>query len=127
MRHCVGLHVEVVIVARFVNANSPQNDRRMVPVTSNHAADVIDGDGLPWFVADVLPAGDFFEDEQAEFVAGIEEIWRLRVMGSSHNVALELPLQNISIATLTAGTHRLSHKREGLMPVQSAELDHLAI
>jgi len=43
----------------------------MIPVAADHAADVINGDQLPGLVADVLPAGNLFEDEKADFVASI--------------------------------------------------------
>jgi hypothetical protein len=32
----------------------------MIPVAANHAADIVDGNVLPGFIADVLPAGNFF-------------------------------------------------------------------
>jgi hypothetical protein len=70
----VGAGVEVMVVARLVDANAPQHDGGMIPVAANHAADVVDGDVLPGLVADVLPARDFFQHEEAEFVAGIEEM-----------------------------------------------------
>ena len=84
----VGAHVEIVIVERLVDAHAPENDAGMIPVAANHAAHVIDGDQLPGFIADVLPAGDFFEDQKAEFVAGIEEMARLRVVRGADDIAL---------------------------------------
>ena len=74
MGQLVGACVEVVIVLRLVDAHAPQNDGRMVPVAPDHLAHVANGDVLPRLVADVLPAGDLFEHQQAEFVAGIEEV-----------------------------------------------------
>ena len=38
-------------------------------------------------IADVLPAGNFFQDEQADFVAGIEEMAGLRIVRGADDVA----------------------------------------
>ena len=70
----VGFDVEVVVIARLVDAHTPQDDRRMIPVAANHAADVVDRDLLPLFIANMLPAGDFLEDQQAELVTSVEKI-----------------------------------------------------
>ena len=67
----VGAGVEVVVVGAFIDADTPKDDRGVVPIAANHAANVVDCDVLPGEVADVLPAWDFFEDEKADFVAGI--------------------------------------------------------
>ena len=83
-----------MIVFGFVDAYSPQDDRRMVPVATNHAPNVIDGDVLPGLVPDVLPARDLFQDQKADFVAGVKEMARLRIMRSTGDVALELVPQD---------------------------------
>src|SRR5208283_895133 len=99
----------------------------MVPVATDHAPDIVDGDLLPRFVTNVLPTGDFLEHEQAQFVAGVEKVTRLRIMRSADNVALELSAQNLRIAALGAAGHRLPDEGKRLVTVQSAELDDLAI
>src|SRR5216683_5876522 len=99
----------------------------MVPIATNHATDIVDSDVLPGNVADVLPAGDLFENEQAQFVAGVEEVPRLRIVRRTDDVALEAVAQNLRVAALHAGGHRLSNKRECLMAVESAQLDDLAV
>lgn len=76
----VGAGVEVVVVFRLVDAYAPHDDGRMVPVAADHAADVIDGDLLPRFIADMLPAGHLFEYQEADLVAAIEKMTRLRIM-----------------------------------------------
>ena len=63
--HSVGAGVKIVVVQRFVDAHAPQDDAGMVPVTPNHAADVIDGNQLPGLITNVLPAGNFFQNEKA--------------------------------------------------------------
>ena len=92
----VGAHVKIVIVLRLVDAHAPENDGGMVPVAADHSADIVDGNQLPWLVANVLPAGNLFQNEQADFVAGIEEVARLRVVRGADDVALELVAQNMA-------------------------------
>ena len=65
--HRVGANIEIVVVFGLVDAHTPQNDGRMVPVAANHAAHVVDGDQFPGLVADVLPSGNFLQHEQARF------------------------------------------------------------
>ena len=61
----------------------------MVPVAADHFADIADRDVLPGLVADVLPAGNFLEHQQAQLVAGVEELDRLRVVRGAHDVAVQ--------------------------------------
>ena len=42
MRQRVGSHVEVMIVRRLVDPNSPKHDRRMIPVPPNHPTHIVD-------------------------------------------------------------------------------------
>ena len=102
MRERVGARVEIVIVSRFVDAHAPQDDGGMVPVAADHAADIVDGDILPGFVSDVLPAGNLFENEQADLVAGIKKMTRLRIVRCADDVALELVAQDLCVAALGA-------------------------
>ena len=84
----VGARIKIVVVLRFVDAHAPQNDGGMIPVAADHPPHVAHRQILPGFVADVLPAGDLFEDQQAEFVAGVQEVGRLRIVRGAHDVAL---------------------------------------
>src|ERR1700722_9556211 len=95
----------------------------MVPVAANHAAHIIHGNVLPWLVADVLPAGDLFKHQQTDLVAGVEEVARLRVMGSADDVAVEILAQNDGVTPLHPAGHGLTHPWKGLMAVQAAQLD----
>src|ERR1700716_1469411 len=52
---------------------------------------------------------------------------RLRVVRRSNDIALETVTQNLRIATLHAGRHRLANKRKGLVAIESAQLDDLAV
>ncbi len=123
----VGAGVEVVVVARLVDAHAPEHDGGVVPVAANHAADVVHGEVLPGLVADVLPAGNLFEHEQADLVAGVEEVARLRVVGGADDVAVEILAQDDGVLALHAGGHGLAYPWEGLMAVEAAQLDDLAV
>ena len=127
VRQCIGTQVEVMIVAGFVNADAPQNDAGMIPIATNHAADVVDTEQLPGLVANVLPARDFFEHEQSQFVASVEEVPGLRIVRCTHDIAVQVPPQNFSVAPLHAPRHCLTDKRKSLMTIEAAELDDLAI
>ena len=127
MRESVGAGVEVVVVPGLVDAHTPEDDGGVVPVAADHAAYVIDGDVLPGLVADVLPAGDLFEHEQAEFVAGVEEVARLRVVRGADDVAVEFAAQDVGIAALHARGHGLADEGEGLMAVEAAQLDDASV
>ena len=127
VRQRVGARVEIVIVFRFVDAHAPQNDGRMVPVAANHAADVVDGNIFPGFVSDVLPAGNLFENEQADFVAGVKKVARLRIVRGADDVALELVAQDLGVAALGAAGHGLADKGKRLVTIEAAQLDDFAV
>ncbi len=127
MREGIGARVEVVVVLRLVDAHAPENDRGMVPVAADHAVDVVDGEILPGLIADVLPAGNLFEDQQADLVAGIEEVARLRIVRGADDVALQVLAQDEGVAALHAAGHGLAHPGEGLMAVEAAQLDDRAV
>ena len=99
----------------------------MVPVTPDHPADVVNRELLPALVADVLPSRNFLQNEQAYFVARVEEMTRLRVVGSTNDIALELFPKYLGIATLTACWHRLANEWESLVAVEAAKLDYSAV
>src|SRR6202044_405862 len=111
----IGTSIEVVIVRRFVNAHSPENDRRVIPVAANHATNVVHGNILPRFIADVLPSGDFLQDQKTKFVTCIQEMVGLRIMRSAYDVALEIVAKDLGIAPLHTSRHGLPHKGGGLM------------
>ncbi len=123
----VSADIEIVVVARFVDAHAPEDDAGMIPIAADHAADVVDGDELPRLVADVLPAGNFLEDEETHLVAGVEEMAGLRIVRSAHDVAMEFVPEDARIAALGAAGHGLADEGEGLMAVEAAELDDFAV
>ena len=93
----VGAEVEVMVVGGIFDADAPEDDGGVVPVATYHAADVVNRKLLPWFRTNLLPARDFFKDEQADRVAAIEEVPRLRVVGGSDDVAMEARAQVDSV------------------------------
>ena len=99
----------------------------MIPVAANHPRNVIDRNVLPRQIADVLPAGNFFQNEQAHFVAGIQKMARLRIVRRPHDVAVHYVAENIRVAALAAARHRLADERIRLMAIESAQLDHFAV
>src|SRR5215472_2198762 len=78
-------------------------------------------------VADVLPPRDFLENQQADFVTAVKEVWRLRIMRRAHQIALQLLLQDQRVLPLHASRHGGPHKGKGLVPVQPAQLQRLAV
>ena len=68
----------------------------MIPVAADHAADVINGDQFPGFIANVLPAGNFFQHQKAVFVAGIEKMAGLRIVRGADDIAIEVAAQNVA-------------------------------
>src|SRR5436309_15475516 len=99
----------------------------MVPITLNHHLDILEGEVLPIVIADVLPAGNFLEDQQSIFIATIEKVGRLWIMRRAHDVALEFFAQNPRVALLDSRGHRLTNVGKSLMAVQAAELQMFAV
>src|SRR6476661_134199 len=99
----------------------------MIPVAANHTTHVVDRNILPGFIADMLPAGDLFQNQQSDFIAGIDKVPRLRVMRGANNIALQLVAKDIGVTTLNAPGHGLTDPREGLMAIQPPQLDDFAV
>src|ERR1700756_5280052 len=97
VRQGVGADVEIVIVLGLVDANTPENDGGMVPIAPDHASDVVNREKFPRLVADSLPTGNFLEDQKADFIACVEEVPRLRIVGGAYDIALQFVAKNISI------------------------------
>jgi len=58
--------------------------------------------------------------EQADLVASIEKVARLRIVGRTHDVAMEVLAQDVGVLSLNASGHGLTCKRKCLVTVQSA-------
>src|SRR4051812_39670291 len=99
----------------------------MIPVAADHAANVVDRQILPRCIANVLPAGKFLQHEQAQLIASVQKMSRLRIVRGAHDVALEVLAQNFGVATLYPPGHCGAGAGKGLMTVESAELDDLSV
>src|SRR5258708_2719942 len=99
----------------------------MIPVAPDHAANVVDRNILPGLVADVLPPRNFLQHEQSNFVARIQKVPRLWKRRRPNNVALDFRTKKVRTPPLHPPRHRLSNERESLVPIQSAQLDNLAV
>src|SRR5438874_6544903 len=127
VRRSVGASVKIMIILRFVDAHAPENDRGMIPIAPDHAADVVDRDLFPCLVANMLPRGNLLTHEQATLIASVQEVLRLRIMGGTDDVAVQLVSQDVGIAALYPPRHRLTNIGEGLVAVEAAQLDDLTI
>src|SRR5215471_20014270 len=123
---CQGIRtgVEVMVVLRFVNTHSPQNYGGMVPVTPDHATDIVNCQILPLLISNVLPARDFFQHQESQFIAGIKKMRRLRVVRSANNVAFQFLLENLSVPPLHPSRHGLTNDRKSLVTVETTKLDY---
>ena len=74
MRQRVRPRIEIVIVAGFIDTHAPQNDGGMVPVAPDHSPHIVHRDVLPAGIADVLPAGNLFQLQQPDLIAGIQKV-----------------------------------------------------
>ncbi len=122
---CIG--IEVMGIAGFVDTDTPEDDGRMVPVALNHLADVFFRHFLPFQVTDVLPTRNLFEDQEADFIASIQESGRLRIVRRTGEVQTEIVLQNIGVFALSTGRHRITDIWIRLVTVQSTQEDFLPV
>src|ERR1700723_304904 len=127
VRHRIGAGVEVVVVTGLVDANAPQYDGWMVPIAANHPGNVVDRQALPRLVPDMLPARHLLKNQQAKLIAGVQEVARLGIVGSSDDIAFEVPAQYLRIAPLHPPWHCRSDKWERLMTIEPTKLDNLAV
>jgi len=70
---------------------------------------------------------EFFEHKQADLIAGIEEVARLRVVGGADDVAPEVLAQDDGILALHAGGMAWPTHGKVLMAVEAAQLDDRAV
>src|SRR5579872_4871105 len=99
----------------------------MIPVASNHTANVVYRNVLPSLIADMLPARYFFKNQKPEFVASIKEMARLRIMRRAYDIALKVLTKDLRIAALHTTGHCLPHIRESLVTIETAQLDYFSV
>ena len=75
----------------------------------------------------MLPAGNLLEHQQANLVAAIEEVARLRIVRGADNIAVEILAKDFGILPLYARRHGLAGKRKCLVTIQSAQLHDFAV
>ena len=123
----VGLFIQSVIVPGLVDAHAPEDDGGVVAVLAHHVLHVAQGLGLPVVAADVLPAGDLGEHQQAQLVAAVDEVGGLGIVGGADGVAVELVFQNVGVQLLHAGGHGVAHVGVALVAVEAPELHLFAV
>ena len=82
---------------------------------------------FPRLISDMLPARNLRKHQKTQFVAAIQKIMGLGVMGSSDRIQSQLLFQNIGIHPLHGFRHGISHIRITLMPVQPQKFYSLPI
>ncbi len=92
MAELVGAKVEVVVVLGLVDAHAPEDNGGVVAVLLHHLADIVDRHVLPGLIAYVLPTGELRHHQQAELVALVQEVLRLRIVRGAHGVDTQLLL-----------------------------------
>ena len=111
--------IQFVAIQRFVDAHAPQHHRRVIAVLQNHFFDVLQGNFLPFFVAYVLPPGNFRKHQQPQPVALVKEILRLRVVRGTHCVYTQFVFENLCISPLHAFRHGVAYIGKTLVTVES--------
>ena len=123
----IGPGVEAVIVPALVDPDAPEDDAGMVAVLQDHVLHVLQRLIDPQRIADVLPAGDLGEDQDASAVAFVQEVVALGIMGGAHRVAAQLLLKDPGILPLEALGGGVAHVGVALMAVQTSEEGLLAV
>ena len=73
MRQFVGTFIEMIIISRFIDSDTPQYNRRMIPVALDHRIHISNGALFPLFTSNVLPAGDLLKHQQPQLIATIQK------------------------------------------------------
>ncbi len=122
-----GSLVESVIVLALIDSNAPHENAGMVPVLTDHFLCISYSLLLPLLPADMLPAGDFREDQKPQFIAPVDKSVTLGIMAGAHRIAAQLIFQDIRIQSLPSGRRRIAHIGPALVPVQSPYFHPLPI
>ena len=99
----------------------------MVAPLQHHLLGVHQGLGLPCVAADVLPAGNFGEHQQAYLVAPVNKMLALGIVAGAHRVAAQLILEDVRVQPLGPGGHGIAHVGPALVPVQPSQLHPPAV
>ena len=127
MSHRVRLGVKVMIIFGFIDAHAPQNNGRMVPIPPDHAAHVVDRERLPRIVSNMLPARNLFQHQQTHLITGVQKMPGLRIVRGADDVAAQIVLHDVRVLSLCPLAHGIAGIGEGLVAVETAELECLAV
>ena len=86
----VGTLIKGLVVGAAADACTPQKDAGMVAVLAHHLPAVLQRLRLPYFIADVLPAGHLGEYQQTQLVAGVQKRRTGGRIAGAHGVAAQL-------------------------------------
>ena len=126
-RNPVGLEIKIMKIDRFVYPHPVTDDRRMVAVAHDHLFDVPEDDRLPGGIAHEQPPRDLLQHEQADLVAAVKKCRRLGIVGTADDVAAVLVLEEVGIPPLEPVRGGSADEGKGLVPVEAAELQGLAV
>ena len=124
----VGALIQFIAVLTFIDADTPEDDRRMIAILQHHFAGIFHALFLPAVIlADMLPSGNFGKYQKTQSIAFVNKILTLGIMGSAHNHAAQFLLQNAGIFSLQAFRCGIAHVRPALMAVQTPQKYRLAV
>ena len=90
MCHGIGLFVKRIIIRGFIDPYTPQNNRRMIAVLTDHVLCIDHRLCFPGVISNMLPAGKLCEDQKSQFVAPLQKIMTLGIVGSPHGIQPQL-------------------------------------
>ena len=70
----IGPVVKRIIVLRFIDPHTPQDNRRMIPVLQYHFFCVLHSLLLPFLSSHILPARNFCKYQKADLIASVNEM-----------------------------------------------------
>src|SRR5579883_1152889 len=126
-RDLLSAAIQYRIVMGLVDPHTPDDHARMVAVPAHHLAHIPHHQILPGIVTEILPAGRFFPYHETELVAGIEEGLRLRVMRTTHHIAMQFAAKDFSIAAQDTGRHSTPDIRIEFMAIETEQFEPAAV
>ena len=80
VNYSIGFFIKYIVIRRFIDPYTPQNNGRMIAVLEDHIFRVLHRLRLPGIVTDMLPAGEFREHQQSKLITAVQKIMALRIM-----------------------------------------------
>ena len=119
-------HVSVVHGLGLVERDLPQRDARMITVTSDHVAAILQAPLSEDFAAPELPARDTVHHDQPQLVAGVHESGRMGVVRKSNEVEPRL-LDLQRVAVLCVVREGIAKVWVFLMAIRAAQVHPFAV